>query len=155
MNRSEKGSARHSAFAKRNRHKKGLFLPMERSAANKLVLPIRLALETLRRGRGRRDAIFSMVEVTLLVGFLIEAGDSVISKETVDSAERRLHRALEDLGGSDGMELDPELVETLTVVVNEYDRVLREARLISILEANERLGAFTHAAVAERRHLDA
>src|SRR5579859_3904532 len=66
MNRSRNIRSRPTGFAKQSRHKKALFLPMDRAAADDLVLPVRIAYERIRMGKCDRGAVVYMAEIVLL-----------------------------------------------------------------------------------------
>jgi hypothetical protein len=137
MNRPRNGSSRPSGLAKQSRHKKALFLPMDRATADELVLPVRIAFERIRSGRPDRDAVVCMAQTLLLVGFLTEAGFGLLDTARLDAIEKRLLTELNRRGDGVEWDFDGDLVDELALVVNEFDRLLRETRLQAIVEANE------------------
>ncbi|RZF26082.1 Fis family transcriptional regulator [Paraburkholderia sp. UYCP14C] len=138
MNRTDKRGSRRSGLAKQSRHKKALFLPMDRGTANELVLPVRIAFERIRHGKVDRDAAVCMAEILLLTGFLTESGFGLLDVAFLDGVEKRLLTELNREGLGE-WKFAAALVDELGVVVNEYDRLVRETRLHAIVEANESL----------------
>jgi hypothetical protein len=147
MNRSGKGNSRPSGLAKQSRHKKALFLPMGRGEANGLILPVRIALERIRQGKPDRDAAVCMAEIVLLTGFLTMGGFGRLDTALLDDVEKRLLTELDQGGAGGEWKFAPELVDALVVVVNEYDRLIRETRLQAIVEANDRFARMSRATV--------
>ena len=136
MNRHGTRNSRSPSLAVRSRHKKALFMPLSRTAADELVLPVRIAFERIRRGAGDRAAAVCMAEILLLTGFLTEGGFGLLDSSFLDETEKQLLSVLtRDSGGETHFAV--ELVEALGDVVNEYDRLMRETRLQAIVEANE------------------
>lgn len=123
----------------KSRHLKALFLPMDQSSVNQISLQFRLALETIRHGVGNRASAHCMAQVTLLTGFLTQAGHGLLETQFLDSVERQVSDLLNHGRDSGEWFFPPHLVEALTVVVNEHDRQLRETRLQAIVEASRRL----------------
>ncbi|MDN7176981.1 hypothetical protein M0D69_02890 [Caballeronia sp. SEWSISQ10-4 2] len=110
----------------------------------------RLALETIRSGAGDRASAHCMAQVTLLTGFLTQAGHGLLETKFLDSVERQVSDPLNH-GRDSGEWLFPKpLVEALTVVVNEHDRQLRETRLQAIVEASQRLDKLIRSSPAKQ-----
>jgi hypothetical protein len=154
MNRVGKRSSSSKSLAQQKGHKKRLYLPMERTAADRIALPVRVALESIRRGHTERDVLVCLSEVVLMTGFLTEAGHSKLDQSMLDDVEKQLLATLDNAKSSNGTAVEPKLVEALTAIVNEYDRVLRESRFLAIVEANERLPTLTRSAVGARRQIN-
>ncbi|CAN7772592.1 Fis family transcriptional regulator [Caballeronia sp. LjRoot31] len=134
-----------------SRHLKALFLPMDQSSVNQISLQFRLALETIRHGAGNRASAHCLAQVTLLTGFLTQAGHGLLEIKFLDSVERQVSDLL-DHGRDSGEWLFPQpLVEALTVIVNEHDRQLRETRLQAIVEASRRLDKLIRSSPAKQR----
>ena len=115
---------------------------MDRSSVNEISLQFRLALETIRHGTGNRASAHCLAQVTLLTGFLTQAGHGLLETKFLDSVEHQVSDLL-DHGRDSGEWLFPQpLIEALTVIVNEHDRELRETRLQAIVEASHRLLIF-------------
>ncbi|MGF6996921.1 hypothetical protein [Paraburkholderia sp. GAS32] len=136
MTRIDARRSRPAGFAKRSRHRKALFLPMDRATADDLVLPVRIAFERIRQGEADRDAAVCMAQILLLTGFLTEGGFGLLDTAFLDSVEKRLLTELNQAGVVE-WKFAAELINDLGVVVNEYDRLIRETRLQAIFEANE------------------
>ncbi|SAL05193.1 Fis family transcriptional regulator [Caballeronia calidae] len=131
-----RNDARPSGLVKRSRNNKALFLPMKRAAADELVLPVRISFERIRQGKADRDATVCMAEILLLTGFLTESGFGRLDSIFLSDVEKRLLTEL-NRDSSGEWQLAARLVDDLGIVVNEYDRLVREARLQAIVEANE------------------
>ncbi|MEW9586692.1 Fis family transcriptional regulator [Paraburkholderia sp. DGU8] len=110
---------------------------MDRSTANELVLPVRIAFERVRCGKPERDAVVCLAQTLLLLGFLTEAGFGLLDTGTLDGIEKRLLAELNRPGDGAERKFADDLVDELNLVVNEYDRLLHETRLQAIVEANE------------------
>ncbi|MFL9936054.1 hypothetical protein P0D88_45135 [Paraburkholderia sp. RL18-103-BIB-C] len=78
-----------------------------------------------------------MAEILLLTGFLTEGGFGQLDAAFMDDVEKRLLAELNQGGVAGEWKFDAELVDALVVVVNEYDRLVRETRLQAIVEANQ------------------
>lgn len=124
-----------------SRHKKMLYLPMPRAEADQISLQVRVAFEAVRQGRADHVATRSIATVILLTEFLTEAGHGTIPLSTLREAGRGVFDVLN--GGADTGEwrFPESLIATLTEIVNEYDRLVRETRLEAIMKASERLDA--------------
>jgi hypothetical protein len=137
MNRPGNRNSRPSGLAKQSRHKKALFLPMDRGTADELVLPVRTAFERIRQGKVDRDAAVCMAEILLLTGFLTEGGFGRLDASFLDDVEKRLLSEMNQGSVAGEWKFAAELVDALVVVVNEYGRLVRETRLQAIVEANQ------------------
>jgi hypothetical protein len=147
MNRTGKRVARPTSLAKQSRHKKALFLPMGRGEADALVLPVRIALERIRLGKADRDAAVCMAEIVLLTGFLTEGGFGRLDAPFLNGVEKQLLRALDQEDTAADWKFAAGFVDALVVVVNEYDRLIRETRLLAIVEANDSFARLRRATV--------
>lgn len=144
----KKGIARRGS---KSSHQKALFLPMDRSTVGEISLHVRLVLETIRQGRGDRASAHCMAQVTLLTGFLTQAGHGELEAGFLDNVELQVS-ALLDTGRDSGEWFFPgSLIDSLTVVVNEHDRQLRETRLQAIVEANNRLDKLIRSSPVKQR----
>jgi hypothetical protein len=125
--------------SKQARHKRILYLPMARAAADDLTLHSRLALESIRQGRGGSQGAHCMAQAVLLTGQLTKAGHGQLDVAQLDDVEREVLNMLVH-GAATGEWIFPDsLIAVLTVVVNEYDRLLRDTRLQAVVEATDRL----------------
>jgi hypothetical protein len=59
---------------RRSRHTKGLFLPLARTDADRVILRCRLALEAIRTGHADRVLVDLMASTLLLTRYLTETG---------------------------------------------------------------------------------
>lgn len=119
---------------------KALLLPMARDKATDLILRTRLVLERIRRRDIDRGAINHMAQICILSGYIARAGHGRISPDRIEEVEQHLAQALlafNRTGEIDGF--SAALVESLTVVVNEYDRMLRNVRLELFAKASDYL----------------
>jgi hypothetical protein len=99
---------------------------MNRQDADGLVLSVRIALERIRQGKADRDATACMAEILLLTGFLTEGGFGRLDKPFLNDVEKRLLAEMTQGGVGGEWKIASELVDALVVVVNEYDRLMRE-----------------------------
>jgi hypothetical protein len=90
---------------------------MDRTTANELVLPVRIAFERIRQGRTERDTVVCMAQIILLVGFLTEAGFGLLDTASLDAIEKRLLTELNRAGDGAEGKLDADLIDALAVVV--------------------------------------
>lgn len=136
MNRLANRNARPSGIAKQAHNRKALLLPLDRAAADQLVLPVRIAFEQIRQGDVDRAAAVCMAEILLMTGFLTEGGFGQLDTAFLADVEKRLLVELNQEGMAGEWKFAADLVDALVVVVNEFDRLVRETRLQAILEAN-------------------
>jgi hypothetical protein len=118
---------------------KRLLLPMPRHDADALSLPPRIALESARGGRAGSHETTVLAHTVLLTSFLTEAGHGVLDLSFVRQAEEAV-LAIIDAGKASGdWHFSEAIIESLTTVVNEYDRQMREVRFGQVLAATRRL----------------
>ena len=122
---------------KQVQHNRKLFLPMERAAANEIMLHCRLALEAIRQGRGDKASAHCLAQAVLLTGHLTHAGYGDLKVEWLDETERALLSQIGHGGATSEWHFHDSLIEDLTAVVNEYDRILSVTRLQAVVEASE------------------
>jgi hypothetical protein len=134
-------SAKHKkkSAAIQSRHRKVFYLPLERPLANQVILQFRMAIEVVRSGHADKAAARKLLQVTLLTGFINEAGFGMIEQSIIDRTERALSEAFTRNRETGEWLFGPELIDDLTAIVNEHDRQLRETRLQVVAEASERL----------------
>jgi hypothetical protein len=112
---------------------------MPRQEADALCLRARVALEAVRVGRAARQETTVVAHTVLLTSFLTEAGHGMLELSFVRQVEEAV-LAILDAGKATGeWHFSEAFVESLTTIVNEYDRQLREVRLAKVLAASERL----------------
>ena len=129
-----------------SRQKKALFLPLDVVSANELSLQFRLALESIRRGRGDKITMNRIASVVLLTRFLTEAGHGQLDNGVLADVEKQVSAALNRGRETGEWNCSDELAELLTIVVNEHDRQLRQTKLRDVVEASERLDRLIKAA---------
>lgn len=99
----------------------------------------RVALEAVRVGRAAAQEATVLAHTVLLTSFLTEAGHGMLELSFVRQVEEAV-LAILDAGKATGKwHFSEAFVESLTTIVNEYDRQLREMRLAKVLAASERL----------------
>jgi hypothetical protein len=87
-----------------------------------------------------------MAEIVLLTGFLTEGGFGQLDADFLDDVEKQLLTRMDEGSAGGKWRFEPELVDALVVVVNEYDRLMRETRLQAIVEANDNFARLSQAA---------
>lgn len=112
---------------------------MPREDAARLVLRTRLALERLRNGETNRRLINELSQVVLITNFVTEAGHGELEMAYLERVERDLADALIRADTTGAWAVSPILVSDVTLVVNEYDRVLSQTRLAIIVDACNKL----------------
>ncbi|WP_321794755.1 Fis family transcriptional regulator [Caballeronia sp. J97] len=118
---------------------KRYLLPMPRQEADGLCLQTRLALEAARSGRAAGREITVLAQAVLLTSFVTESGHGLLPLSLVRQVEEAVLAILDAGKKSGGWSVNEEIIESLTVVVNEHDRQLREVRISEIVSATERL----------------
>jgi hypothetical protein len=80
-----------------------------------------------------------MARTAWLAGLIAEAGHGVLDTPFFDRALESMSTVLE-AGKTTGIwQVPPQLVDDLKIIINEYDRQLRETRLEVIADAVDRL----------------
>jgi hypothetical protein len=128
-----------TSTAIQSRHRKLFYLPIERALANQVILQFRMAIEVVRGGHADNAAARKLLQVTLVSGFINEAGFGMIEQSIIDRTERALSEAFTRNRETGEWSFSAELIDDLTVIVNEHDRQLRETRLQVVAEATARL----------------
>lgn len=122
---------------------------MPRQRASDLVLRARLALERVRHGEADRPLVNQLAQVCLVTGFIVENGHGDLAQRVIEEAEHglgNLLRGFEQTG--QWPDRSPELVDCLTAVINEYDRLLATVRLAVIARASDYLDRLKAAAAS-------
>ncbi|MBN3808531.1 hypothetical protein [Paraburkholderia sp. Ac-20347] len=79
-------------------------------------------------------------QVCLVTGFIAEDGYCMLAQQVIEEAEHGLGRLLLNFDQTGQWpEYTPELLDRLTTVVNEYDRILATVRLEVIARASDHL----------------
>ncbi|MEI5999872.1 hypothetical protein H3V53_22490 [Paraburkholderia bengalensis] len=125
--------------AARARQAKALLLPIPRSMAVELILPVHIALDAMRRGAGSRSAAQTLTQTMLLTGFLCDLGYGEMTYEQLRIADQALSVAFERGRTSDDWRLGDEHVELLAHIVSTYDAQLQRAPLSALTDASARL----------------
>lgn len=114
-------------------------LPMCRSEALNLALRTRIALERLRSGEVDRPLINHLAQVAIITGFITRAGYGKLDVGEIDRIEQGLGQVIIDADHNGTWNVPDSLIDNLTVVVNEYDRVLGETRMEIVARASDHL----------------
>jgi hypothetical protein len=116
-----------------------LFLPMPRAEVDALMLQHRMALEAARGGYGNASITRRLYIVILMSRYLTEDGHGLLELATLGQAEHEVAAIFERGDGLDDWRYTDETIGLISMVMNEYDRQLRETRLQAVVRANERL----------------
>jgi hypothetical protein len=78
-------SAKHKkkSVAIQSRHRKLFYLPLERALADQVILQFRMAIEVVRSGHADKAAARKLLQVTLVTGFINEAGFGMIEQSII------------------------------------------------------------------------
>ncbi|CAB3774628.1 hypothetical protein [Paraburkholderia humisilvae] len=121
-------------------HSKALLLPMPRQRASDLILRTRLFLERIRSGHVERMLINHLAQVCIIGGLVTRAGHGRLETQTFDTLQRQLVELLLEFDETGvWRELPDALIDGLTRVVNEYDRMLATVRLEVLARASDHL----------------
>ncbi|CAL8481106.1 protein of unknown function (plasmid) [Caballeronia sp. S22] len=102
-------------------------------------LQARIALESVRGGRAAGPETTVLAHTVLLTSFLTEAGHGLLELSFVRQVEEAV-LAILDVGNKTGeWTFSEATIDSLTAIVNEYDRQLREVRFAHVLAATQRL----------------
>ncbi|MCC8397590.1 hypothetical protein LJ656_34140 [Paraburkholderia sp. MMS20-SJTR3] len=116
-----------------------MFLPLSRESVDGMMLHIRMALERIRAGEADQSLVYCMARVAWLTGLIAEAGHGLLDTPFLNRALESVRAILETGRETGSWHISPHLVEDLKIIVNEYDRQLRETRLEVIANAVGRL----------------
>jgi hypothetical protein len=125
-----------------SRQKKQLYLPLKQDDADQMCLQARLSFEAMRQGRGDRAAALNMCSIALMCETITVAGHGLLPLSVVAQATQGAFDALDDGVDNGVWQFSDSLVEELTLVINEYDRQMRESRLQTIIAAAEKVERF-------------
>lgn len=126
---------------------KRYLLPMPRQDADGLCLQTRLALEAARSGRAATREMTVLAQAVLLTSFLTESGHGLLPLSWVHHVEKAVLAVLDTGKNTGDWNVDEAIIESLTVIVNEHDRQLREVRFSEVVAATERLDKMIVAAL--------
>lgn len=125
--------------AARARQSKALLLPIPRSMAIELILPVHIALDALRRGAGSMSAAQTLTQTMLLTGFLCDLGYGEMTYEQLRTADQALAATFERGRTNDEWRLDEAHVELFAYIVSSYDAQLQRAPLSALTDASASL----------------
>lgn len=124
--------------AKKARHKKVLYLPLDRESVARVSIQFRMALEVARAGQGDASTLRCLGQAVAMAGLIAHAGHGDIAEEELAAGERAILGVLAS-GDVSNWGLGPEAMSNLTAVINEHDRQLRESRLDVVATALDRI----------------
>jgi hypothetical protein len=116
-----------------------MLLPIPRSMAAELILPVHIALDALRRGAGSMSAAQTLTQTMLLTGFLCDLGYGEMTYDQLRTADQALAVTFERGRSSDEWHIDEAHVELLSHIVSTYDAQLQRAPLSALTDASARL----------------
>jgi hypothetical protein len=119
--------------------KRLLTSPLARAEGDRIVLQIRIALETIRSGRADETVMLTIQSVILLTEMLTTDGRGTLSLDLIRDAGRQLAQLLESVKDQASLTLSGALSELLTSIVNEYDRIMHQVPLQAVLAATGKL----------------
>ncbi|BFG75167.1 hypothetical protein PTKU46_32000 [Paraburkholderia terrae] len=125
--------------AARARQAKAMLLPIPRSMAVELILPVHIALDALRRGAGSMSAAQTLTQTMLLTGFLCDLGYGEMTYDQLRTADQALAVTFERGRSSDEWRIDEAHVDLLSQIVSTYDAQLQRAPLSALTDASARL----------------
>jgi hypothetical protein len=116
-----------------------LYLPLDTASADRISIKFHAALEVARRGSADVATARSLAHAMLLVDLIADAERSDVHREALDFAKAGLAALINRGHESGDWSFPDDLLSTITDLVNEHDRQLRECRMIVIVAATERL----------------
>jgi hypothetical protein len=128
-----------NASAEQATKKRLLTSPLARTEADRIALDIRICLEALRSGHNDDTALLTLQSVILLVELLTAEGRGGLSLEMIRDAGRQLVDVLEKSEDTAQWTVPVTLSNALTVIVNEYDRIMHQVPLQAVLAATGKL----------------
>ncbi|WP_250510311.1 hypothetical protein [Caballeronia sp. GACF4] len=122
-----------------SRRKKQLYLPLKQPESDQLCLQARLSFQAMREGRGDRATVMNMASISLMCEMITAAGHGLLPLPLIQQARKGAFDAL-DTGAMSGVwAFTDALINQFTLVINEYDRQMRETRLHAIIAASEKV----------------
>lgn len=107
--------------------------------AVQLVLRTRVVLERVRAGESERALIGHLLEITAITGFITQAGYGKLDVALVHDVRRDLAHVLACFDEAGRRGIDDSLIDRITSVVNEYDRMVGAVRLEVLMRACDHL----------------
>jgi hypothetical protein len=109
---------------------------MTDASAAEICLPVRLALEAVRRQSATSREANQMAQVVLLTTLITKSGHGLLALDYLAETEAALSNFLANSKLSGDWTFPSDLIVRLTIVVNEHDRQIRECRLSTIVDAS-------------------
>jgi hypothetical protein len=113
---------------------------MPRKESSDLALRARIALERLRNGDADRSLINLVSQVTIIAGFITRAGHGKLDIADIERVERDLGAVLVEADRTGTWNVPEVLIDSLTAVINEYDRQVSVTRMEIVVRASDHLG---------------
>jgi hypothetical protein len=132
-------TSRISTVAPRARQSKTMLLPMPRKEVDRVCLPVHIALDAMRRGKGSNDGAQALCQAMILVSFLIEDGYGDATAQQVRRAGDAISFAVRHGCDAGVWSLDEAGFNAIAKVIAAYDKQLRDAPLAAIFNASKRL----------------
>lgn len=130
------------AQAARARQAKTMLLPIPRATADMLALQVHLALDLLRRGKGRLCDAQTLLQAMIVSGFLVELGHGTLTDADYRAADALISVCFDHGRATGQWMLDGDGFEAFAALVTLYDYQLRRAPLAAVAEASDRLDRF-------------
>ncbi|WP_277188626.1 hypothetical protein [Caballeronia sp. BR00000012568055] len=128
-------------LAKRVRHKKALFLPLDTAAANRISLRSWTALQRARDGDADNEAALALAHAAMVAARVAEQGFGEVDGPAMAKAKSGLADLIDRGCASCDWRFSAELLDALVPVLDEHCRQLRQVRMLALVEANEWLEA--------------
>jgi hypothetical protein len=124
-------------LAKRERNNKALFLPLNVSAANQILLRSWTAFERARSGEADAATATALAHAVAVAARVAEAGFGTLDEKTLRIARDGLAHTIEQGCQTGEWKFGDELLESLGIALDEHHRQLRQVRMAAIVDANE------------------
>jgi hypothetical protein len=131
------------------RHTKTRMLPVPRATADDLALKVHLALDIMRRRQGCRAHAQTLLQMTVLAGYLVDRGYGLVSQSVYEAADAALGVCFERGHATGEWFLDEKGFRPLAQLVTVYDDQVHHAPLAAITDASDRLD---HLAASQARN---
>ncbi|MFB9127783.1 hypothetical protein E2553_40225 [Paraburkholderia dipogonis] len=128
-----------NASAEQATKKRLLKSPLARAEADRIVLHIRVGLQAIRSGHRDETALLNLQSAILLTEMLTAEGRGALSLDMIRDTGRRIVLLLEEGKDTEPWSVSAALCDSLTAIVNEYDRMLHQVPLQAVLAATGRL----------------
>ncbi|MEX3937386.1 hypothetical protein AB4Y32_37610 [Paraburkholderia phymatum] len=128
-----------NASAEQATRKRLLTSPLARAEADRIILQIRVALEAIRSGRSDGTALLLLHSVVMLTELLTEEGRGTLPLDMVRDTGRGVAIFREQARVKHEWALPDALRDALMAIVNEYDRMMHQVPLQTVLAATGKL----------------